>query len=267
MKKLISLLFIGVSAFAQIANVANTTASSVRSTINGNFTWLEAEKLTYLGAYSAGTTYAKSAVVSSSGVWYVSLQGSNTGNTPASSGTYWVAIPGSGSGGSSALVRDYPAAACQSAAASLALSAASATQPVPDCAIGTNGVIYGVAKFANSGTFAVQGHLGLPASLTSAAVDITWRTSIANTGLSAKWSLQTACLADNESDDPTFNAAQTVTTAAKSAANRHIVSTISTVTLTGCAATERLHWILYRDPTGDTLGATAELISVKWTVQ
>lgn len=51
--------------------------------------------LTGLSAYAGGTTYAVSQWVSYLGAIYQSLQGNNTGNTPASSPTFWMAVPNS----------------------------------------------------------------------------------------------------------------------------------------------------------------------------
>jgi hypothetical protein len=42
-------------------------------------------------AYASGTTYAINTTVTSGGIYYVSLQDSNTGHTPASSPTWWQA--------------------------------------------------------------------------------------------------------------------------------------------------------------------------------
>src|SRR5262249_37189938 len=47
-------------------------------------------------AYSSGTTYSIGSRVSSGGVYYVSLQNSNTGNTRASSPSFWAAIQNTG---------------------------------------------------------------------------------------------------------------------------------------------------------------------------
>lgn len=266
-------LFVGLT-FAQIPApvTSGTTVENMVAAINNGHTWLEAEKLTYLGAYSAGTTYAKSAVVSSSGIWYVSLQGSNTGNTPASSGAYWVPVPGSGgSGGSGGLVRDYQLAVCQAGAGSLSQSVASTTPaaPTPDCFIGTNGVIYGVAKFTDASTQSIQGSFKLPSSLTSIAVSIEWETAVTNTALAAVWQVRGGCLANNEAGDLTFNTAQTVTSNAIGTARHQIFAAISTATITGCAASERYHWELYRDPAhaSDNLAATAEVKAITFSVQ
>jgi hypothetical protein len=45
--------------------------------------------MSYVGAYSGSNTYAVGDTVSSSGIYYVSLLGSNIGHTPASSPTQW----------------------------------------------------------------------------------------------------------------------------------------------------------------------------------
>lgn len=43
-------------------------------------------------AYNAGKTYAANEVVLSGGVFYISIQGSNQGNTPSSSAAYWTQL-------------------------------------------------------------------------------------------------------------------------------------------------------------------------------
>jgi hypothetical protein len=48
------------------------------------------------GAYAAGTTYAQGDMVSYSSANYLSLAGSNTGNTPSSSPTWWQSMAASG---------------------------------------------------------------------------------------------------------------------------------------------------------------------------
>lgn len=51
------------------------------------------------GAYAGGTTYALNDVVFSGGSSYISLQNSNTGNTPASSPTFWDLVAEAGATG------------------------------------------------------------------------------------------------------------------------------------------------------------------------
>jgi hypothetical protein len=55
--------------------------------------------MAYVGAYSSGTTYNQNDVVISSGVAYVSLQPTNTGNTPATATTFWTALGSASSSG------------------------------------------------------------------------------------------------------------------------------------------------------------------------
>ena len=68
--------------------------------------------------------------------------------------------------------------------------------------------------------------------------------------------------------DPAWNAAQTVTDAAKGTTLQLNDAVIANVTTTGCAASEELFWKFFRDPThgSDDLGATAELVSLTWTI-
>lgn len=50
---------------------------------------LAAAEGSFQGTYAGGTTYAKGQTVVSGGVFYISLQDANTGNTPASSAAWW----------------------------------------------------------------------------------------------------------------------------------------------------------------------------------
>jgi hypothetical protein len=76
-----------------VQTIPNTTFPTVRSLMNSNFSALQNSKMTAPVTYSGSTSYNQSDVVSVGGVWYVSLQGSNTGHTPASSPTWWAAAP------------------------------------------------------------------------------------------------------------------------------------------------------------------------------
>jgi len=51
-----------------------------------------AQVVNFDGNYNAGTTYAAGRTVLYSGLYYVSLQAGNTGNTPASSPAWWAAL-------------------------------------------------------------------------------------------------------------------------------------------------------------------------------
>ena len=166
-----------------------------------------------------------------------------------------------GGGGTAIIVREFPAAVCQSAAGSLALNVASAYSPTPNCFIsGTGGgVVLGVADFSDSATYALQGSFLLPATFSSIDFRTSFLTAQTNTSLNAVTQLQTGCVGDGEGIDVTWNTAQTVTSAAKGTANQLIVASISNITTTGCASGDRLYWRVYRDPThaSDTLAATA----------
>lgn len=48
--------------------------------------------LNFAGPYNAGTTYAAGQTVQSGGMYYVSLQNSNTGNTPQGSPAWWANV-------------------------------------------------------------------------------------------------------------------------------------------------------------------------------
>jgi hypothetical protein len=161
-----------------------------------------------------------------------------------------------------------PAAGCNNATASTFWDLPTSTPAVPACVTGTN-TQKGVLDIADtSGGFTAQNSLMLPADF-SGTVDanIFWTTT-ATTG-NAKWSLSTICTATNaaETDDAAFNTASTVTTAAPGTANRIQTSTITTLTVTGCAASEFMHLKILRDgnDAADTIAATARLIGVELT--
>lgn len=142
------------------------------------------------------------------------------------------------------------------------------TPAVAACVTGTN-IQKGVLQYADtSGGFSAQNTTILPSDFTgSIDARIIWTTG-ATTG-NVKWSLSTICtdVAASATDDPAFNTASTVTTAVPGTANRVQVSSITAVTITGCAAGNLLHLRLFRDgnDAADTAGATVNLIGVEMT--
>jgi hypothetical protein len=114
----------------------------------------------------------------------------------------------------------------------------------------------------------VQAVLPLPADFTG-DIDVTGKWQTSATSGNVVWQIQTACVANSESLDPSFNAASTVADAAQGTANRANDFTISSVTITGCAASELLFFKFFRDPANasDTLAATAELLHLTFTVR
>jgi hypothetical protein len=160
----------------------------------------------------------------------------------------------------------FAAAGCNNTTAASFWDLPTATPAAAACVTGTN-TQKGVLDFADtSGGFSAQTNMLLPADW-SGTVDakIIWSTT-ATTG-NAKWSLSTICTATDatETDDAAFNTASTVTTAAPGTASRIQTSSITTVTVTGCAAGEYMHLKIFRDgnDAADTIAATARLFGIE----
>jgi hypothetical protein len=163
-----------------------------------------------------------------------------------------------------------PGAGCANTTAASFWDLPTSTPAVAACVTGTN-IQKGVLQYADtSGGFSAQNTILLPADF-SGAIDarIIWRTSA--TSGNAKWSLSTICadVAATVTDDPAFNTASTVTTAAPGTTLRIQTSSITGVTATGCAAGNLLHVKLFRDgnDAADTIAATAEVIGVELTIR
>jgi hypothetical protein len=165
-----------------------------------------------------------------------------------------VTIAASGGSSSSGLQRDFYAAACQSASASLAWNVLSASAPVPDCAIGANGAVYGVAKFSNSSAQAMQQSLDLPSSVSTVSFDFAWRARAA--GGNVIWQIRylIAAADGTASDDPDITGSgTTVQASAVAAATATLLHSTISISPSG-AAGKRIYFIAFRDHTtaGDT---------------
>lgn len=164
----------------------------------------------------------------------------------------------------------FPAAGCNNATAASFWDLPTSTPAVAACVTGTN-TQKGVLQFADtSGGFSAQNSFLLPSDFTgNVDARIIWKTSA--TSGNAKFSLSTICTAVDatETDDPSFNTASTVTTAAAGTANRLQTSSITSLTITGCAANEFLHLKLFRDGNdgSDTLSASLDVIGVELTIR
>ena len=156
-----------------------------------------------------------------------------------------------------------PLALCNNVTAVLLVSTPATNPGVATCVTGTN-TQQGVIAFADAGNdLSIQGHFTLSSDWTG---NIDWygKWNTSATSGNAVWQLQTTCVADAETGDPAFNTASTVTDAAKGTTLQLNDTSISAVTITGCAAGEEFYWKLHRDPAhaSDTLGATANLYSM-----
>lgn len=165
-----------------------------------------------------------------------------------------------------------PGGGCQNTTAIGFWDLPTSTPAVAACVTGSN-TQKGVLDFADtSGGFSAQNELMLPANFTGTVdADIYWFTTA--TSGNAKWSLSTVCtpVGATATDDPSYNTASTVTTAAPGTANRLQTSTITTLTITGCSASTKqfLHLKLFRDGNdgSDTLGATARFLGLGLTIR
>ena len=165
------------------------------------------------------------------------------------------------------IIRTQVARGCNGSTAALGdWSIPSSGPAAAGCVIGSN-INKGVMDFADTGgALSMQGTFLLPADTSIAGgltLRIIWQTTA--TSGNAKWSVQTASTAvdSTETDDPSYNAADTATVAAPGVASR-LVKTDIPLTTTGLAAGELLHLKVSRDggDAADTIGATARISAV-----
>lgn len=175
----------------------------------------------------------------------------------------WTAVGGGGAGFDEVI--EYRAARCQNTIAGAGFSTPATGAPIPACVTGTN-VLAAVLQFTETGVKTAQDHFRYRDGTTAIALAIKWRT--AATSGSVVWQVATACVADGETMDPAWNAAQTVTDAAKGVANQLNDAAIASLTLSGCADGEQFFFKFFRDPDhgSDDLAATAELVDLAFTV-
>lgn len=155
---------------------------------------------------------------------------------------------------------------CQNATPGSTWSTPVTDPAVLACNTGTNTqkATWDFADGANS--LSVQNNLMMPSDFTG-TVDLRFKWFTSATSGSVVWQAQTICVADAETSDPAFNAASTVTDAAKGTTLQDNDATITGLTVTGCAAGELLYLRVFRDPShgSDTLAATAQLRGVEIT--
>jgi hypothetical protein len=125
-----------------------------------------------------------------------------------------------------------------------------------------------VADFPDTGIFQMMRQVRLPSDWTG-NVDVTlkWRTTV--TANEVVWQIATVCIADAEVDDAAWNTLQTIEDTAKGTASQTNDASLTSITMTGCAANELLHFRVYRDSAhaNDDLAATAALMGVELTLR
>lgn len=213
------------------------TAEKVRTNFNDHETRILAVEAAYITASSTTTLTNKT------------YNAESTGNVLTFPAKLWI-----------------PAAICNNATPSSPEWSFPTSNPgVPACQTGSNTQI-GTMDFADSADLSAQVHLKLPSDWSSTIdASFKWFTS-ATTG-SVVWQLATICVADAETSDPAFNTASTVTDTAKGTTLQENDASITTVTVTGCAAGELMFLKVRRDAAhaSDTLAATARLIGLELT--
>lgn len=178
--------------------------------------------------------------------------------------TITVSASGGGGGASSGTTKTYLAAKCQNTVAGAGFSMGTTDAPTPLCDSGTD-TLFGVLRFTADGQ-RVTDAFPLPAEFSAAAVVVTART--ASTSGNSVFAFETACVGNDESlgsagsGGPSWNAAQLITLAARSTANRHTVSSETPLNVTGCSANELFLFRITRHSTTTT--TNPELISVSF---
>lgn len=156
-----------------------------------------------------------------------------------------------------------PFAGCSGATAGTIWDIPSSGAMVPTCTLGTNS-IQGYGAFADGSSLSAQYTWLIPSDW-SGALDFRGKWFTSATSGDAVFQIQTSCVADGETNDPSFNTASTVTDTAKGTTLQMNDFAINGVTTTGCAAGELMHIKFLRDSAhaSDSLAATANVIGLE----
>ena len=216
--------------------------------------WAQATNITTSGTLPASCTVGNVYVKTGASAGFYLCLSANTWTSVLSTPT----IP---------FVYNFVIGTCQNTTPNLGLSTPTSNPAIVACVTGSNTQL-AVAQFADAANLSMQGHFSLPSDFTG-AIDVNgaWRTSA--TSGDVVWQVATICVADAETVDPAFNSSSTVTETAKGTTLQLNNFSISSVTITGCAASEELFFKFYRDSGhgSDTLAATAELVALRFTVR
>jgi hypothetical protein len=157
------------------------------------------------------------------------------------------------------------AARCATASTAISFWNLGAGAATAACVEGTN-VLRGTLNYIDTGgnhTAQIPFYLPSDIDLTTAPTfEVYWSTA-ATTG-SAIFNVYTTCVAPNETPDPAYNAAQTITAPADQTANYKYLETIAALTTTGCAGGEVMFVKLDREGGAvDTVNATVSVIATE----
>ena len=159
-------------------------------------------------------------------------------------------------------VADIPVATCVAGAAGSALSIGTTNQPVPVC-IGTNHIA-GALEFVVGGGHRAFGHFTLPPNWQSAttwALQIQWDSTTAPVGSkTVNWQVNYACVSATDAVDPALATSTNAFFAVDASPGIRHVSTLSGLTLAGCAAGDLVQFRLLRGSVGADYNATARLV-------
>lgn len=161
----------------------------------------------------------------------------------------------------------FAAAGCNNATATSFYDLPTSNPAAPACITGTN-TQKGVLDFDAATDESGQVSLALPSDW-SGNIDLKYKWLAAATSGSVVWGVQTSCVADAETDDPSWNTASTVTDAAKGTTLQTNDASMTSITITGCAAGELLHLRFFRDADNgsDNMTGDARLIGAELTLR
>jgi len=160
---------------------------------------------------------------------------------------------------------------CQGTTASFSFDTEATSDPAPACITGTNAKNRAVLDFDAAADEEVFGSIWLPPDWTTTGgvdVDVEWQAA-ATTG-NVEWDIQTICVADAEVYDPAWTvqgAADVVIDATKGTTNQRNIASFTGITVTGCAANERMFFHFWRDAddgTNDTMAGDARMIALRF---
>lgn len=164
----------------------------------------------------------------------------------------------------------FAAAGCNNATASSFWDLGTSLAPTPTCKNSSSGAAQNASlDFPDSdGMFFGQVTQMLGSDFTG-TVDAKIRWLAAATTGDVIWNVSTICVADAEVDNPAFNTVSTVTDTAKGTTLQSNDATITSVTITGCAAGKLMHLKISRDRTtsGDTIAGVVSFLGLELTTR